>query len=123
MGRTPKARHGFGSYFAPQPPLWPDPVLVRDDEKASAVADLLGAARAIVLRGNGCVVTGASVEEAVAMTYFLESAATVELAVIQAADPSVDIELTADEAAARAVTSGGIVERSWAYLTHGDPEA
>jgi HCOMODA/2-hydroxy-3-carboxy-muconic semialdehyde decarboxylase len=42
MGRTPLARHGFGSYFAPHAPLWRDPRLVRDDDRAAAAADLLG---------------------------------------------------------------------------------
>ncbi|MFX8316397.1 class II aldolase/adducin family protein, partial [Acinetobacter baumannii] len=53
LGRTPSARHGFGSYFAPQPPLWSDPRLVRDDQRAAGVVSMLGTARAIVLRGNG----------------------------------------------------------------------
>lgn len=123
MGLTPRARHGFGTYFAPAPPLWPETALLREDGKAAEVAEMLGAARAIVLRGNGCVVTGAGIEEALAMTYFLESAATVELAVRATGDPALDIEYTEDEVAARAITTGGIVERAWAYLTHGDAEA
>src|SRR6201992_2416339 len=32
MRRTPKARYGYGAYFAPQPPLWDDPKLLRSDE-------------------------------------------------------------------------------------------
>src|SRR5580704_10886110 len=50
LGRTPLARHGFGSYFAPQAPLWSDSRLVRDDGRAAQVAETLGGARAIVLR-------------------------------------------------------------------------
>src|SRR6202012_3852187 len=34
LGRSPTARHGFGSFFAPPPPFWADPRLVRDDERA-----------------------------------------------------------------------------------------
>ena len=122
MGRTPKARHGFGTYFAPQPPIWMDTELLRDDAKAAAVAEMLGAARAIVLRGNGSVITGSGIEEALVMAYFLEAAATVELAVLAAGDRVEDHEYTAEQSANRAVTSGGIVERKWAYLTWGDPE-
>src|SRR5690606_2593437 len=35
LGMTPIARHGFGSYFHPAPPLWDDPILVRSDDGAS----------------------------------------------------------------------------------------
>jgi HCOMODA/2-hydroxy-3-carboxy-muconic semialdehyde decarboxylase len=122
MGRTPRARHGFGTYFAPAPPIWMETELLRDDAKAAAVAEMLADARAIVLRGNGSVITGATVEEALVMAYFLESAATVELAVLAAGERVEDFEYTAEQATNRAVTSGGVVERKWAYLTWGDPE-
>ena len=51
-------------------------------------------ARAIVMRGNGAVAVGASLEEAVVMAWYLEDAARVELAVLGA---GVDgLELTPD---------------------------
>lgn len=123
MGLTPKARHGFGAYFAPRPPIWMDTALLRDDALADRVAETLGGARAIVLRGNGCVLTGSTIEEATVMAYFLESAARVELAVLAAGDRGPDLEYTPEQAAARAVTTGGIFERMWDHLTWGDPEA
>jgi HCOMODA/2-hydroxy-3-carboxy-muconic semialdehyde decarboxylase len=123
MGLTPRVRHGFGSYFAPAPPLWPETALLRDDAKAAEAAELMAEAPAIVLRGNGCVVAGRTIEEALALTWFLEMAATTELAFRAGGDASLDREYTNDQALARAVTSGGIVERTWAYLTHGDPES
>lgn len=122
MGRTPRARHGFGTYFAPQPPIWMDTALLRDDALAARVAETLGDARAIVLRGNGCVLTGATLEEATVMAYYLESAARVELAVLASGDRVEDFEYTPEQSAARAVTAGGIFERMWAHLTWGDPE-
>lgn len=122
MGRTPKARHGFGTYFAPQPPLWMETALLRDDAKAAAVAELMGDQPAIVLRGNGCVIAGETLEAATVLAYFLESAATVELAVLAAGDRVDDFEFTAPQSKDRAVTTGGVFERKWAYLTHGDPE-
>lgn len=79
LGRTPLVRHGLGSYFAPQPPFWRDPRLIRDDERASAVAVTLGKARAIVLRGNGAVTVGATLQEACVLAWYLEDAARVEV--------------------------------------------
>ena len=34
------------------------------------------------MRGNGCILTGATVEEAIVMAFYLEEAATTELAVM-----------------------------------------
>jgi HCOMODA/2-hydroxy-3-carboxy-muconic semialdehyde decarboxylase len=121
LGRTPLPRHGLGSYFAPQAPLWSDPRLVRDDERAAAVADLLGAARAVVLRGNGAVTVGASLQEACVFAWYLEDAARVELDVL--ASGLTGLVFDAEEAAARATTQGLIVERMWEWLSAGDPLA
>jgi HCOMODA/2-hydroxy-3-carboxy-muconic semialdehyde decarboxylase len=119
MGRTPLARHGFGSYFAPHAPLWHDPRLVRDDDRAAAAAHTLGNARAIVLRGNGAVTVGASLQEACVMAWYLEDAARVELDVLATGLPG--LVLDKEEAAARATTQGLIIERMWEWLTTGDP--
>ena len=122
MRLTPRARHGFGSYFAPAPPLWDDATLLRTDEAASRLAETLGDARAIELRGNGAITTGACVEESIVMAFYLEQAARTELAVLAAGERVTPVEMTAAEADARAVSSGRIFERMWDYLTFGDPE-
>ena len=118
LGRTPSARHGFGSYFAPQPPLWRDPRLIRDDARAVAVATTLGAARAIVLRGNGAVAVGSSLQEACVLSWYLEDAARVELDVLACGIPGLVFD--ADESAARATMQGRIFERMWDWLTSAD---
>jgi len=121
--RTPKPRIGFATYFAPCPPLWDDPLLLRDDAAAEKFADTLGDARAIVMRGNGCVLTGATVEEAIVMAFFLEEAAKTELAVMASGQEAASIIFSPEQSKARAVSSGRIFERMWDYLTDGDPEA
>jgi HCOMODA/2-hydroxy-3-carboxy-muconic semialdehyde decarboxylase len=121
--RTPKPRIGFATYFAPCPPLWNDPGLLRDDEAAARLAETLGDARAIVMRGTGCILTGATVEEAIVMAFYLEEAAKTELAVMQTGQEGSSLVLSTEQAKARAVSSGRIFERMWDYLTAGDPEA
>jgi len=120
LGLTPRARHGFGAYFAPCAPLFADPRLVRDGARAVALVRELAGARAIVMRGNGAVAVGATIEEAVVMAWYLEDAARVELAVRSTG--LAGLELDATEARDRAVTAGKIVERMWDWLTAGDPE-
>jgi HCOMODA/2-hydroxy-3-carboxy-muconic semialdehyde decarboxylase len=120
LGRTPRALHGFGAYFAPSPPLHADPRLVRDESSAAALADRLGAARAIVMRGNGAITVGASIEEAVALAWYLEDAARVELAVLSAGvEPLV---FTAEEVRDRAIDTAALLARMWRWMSAGDSE-
>ena len=122
MARTPKARHGFSSYFAPEPPLWDDPLLLRSDEQASQLAEQMGEARAIVMRGNGAVTAGETLEQAVVFTWYLEDAARVELEVLRCGQADVAPILTPEQVKVRAVGTGRIYERMWDYLCDGDPE-
>ncbi len=119
---VPRARHGFGTYFAPGPALWDDPALLRSDEAAARLADCLGESRALVMRGNGAILTGATVEESIVMAFFLEEAARTELAVMAVGGNAESVEIPLDQARARAVSTGRIFERMWDYLTDGDPE-
>jgi len=124
LGRTPRALHGLGTYFAPQCPIWQGVSLVRDNGQANLVADMMGKHAAIVLSGNGCVVAAATVEEAAVLAYFLEDAARIELAVLPAEAAGQRVrEYLPDEVSARAIRTGGLFERMWQYLTFNDEEA
>lgn len=122
MRRTPKARYGYGAYFAPQPPLWDDPRLLRSDELTTRLAETLGEASAIFMRGNGLVTAGWSLEEALVLTWYAEDAARVELEFLAAGLAEEGI-LSEEQVTARATWAGRIRERMWEYLTDGDPEA
>lgn len=121
MGRTPRARHGFGSYFWPEVPIWKDPALIRNDPAAKGVAQAMGAGAAIVVSVNGAVVCGADAAQALALGVFLEDAARVELAVMSAGRAD-HPGLGEEEANTRATWSGQVAERLWEYWTQGDPE-
>ena len=120
LGRTPRALHGFGAYFAPRPPLHSDPRLVRDDASAAALAASLGAGRGIVMRGNGAITVGRTLEEAVALAWYLEDAARVEMAALSTGLEAQ--ELTPDEARVRATVSGRLFERMWEWMTNPESE-
>ncbi|HEY5606819.1 MAG TPA: class II aldolase/adducin family protein [Alphaproteobacteria bacterium] len=122
MRIMPKPRHGPGTYFYPEPPLWDDPMLLRDDGQAAKLAETLGNARGIVMRGNGAVCVGATVEEAIVMAFYLEDAAQVELQVRTLGQENTAPLFSAEQAKARAGSAGRIYERMWDYMTHGDPE-
>lgn len=122
MGLVPQVRHGFAAYFHPAPPLWNNPALLRDDESAASVAEMLGNAPAIVLRGNGAVVAAESMKRAVALACYLEDAARIELAVLAAGRQDSAPRLTEPQARHRANWDGSPAERMWDFLTHDDPE-
>lgn len=119
---TPRARHGFGSYFYPAIPLWDSPLLIRDDATSQQLAARIEDGFAIVMRGNGLITAGASTEEAVVRAWYAEDAARVELDVLSAGATGDPAFFSAEEAAVRPVWSGRILERMWDYLTAGDPE-
>ncbi|HEY4238359.1 MAG TPA: class II aldolase/adducin family protein [Kofleriaceae bacterium] len=119
IGKTPRALHGLGAY-APDAPLWDDPLLVRDPERAAGVATQLGAARAIVLRGNGAISVGATVREAACHAFFLEDAARVELAVLATREAAVPY--TRAQCDARGAGDAQLYARMWEFLV-ADSEA
>jgi len=122
LRRTPEARIGFGAYFYPRAPLWDDPLLIRSDEQAIGFAETLGKARAIVMRGNGAVCLGETVEEAVVMAFYLEEAAATELDVLATGAAEDSVCFSEDQASIRATGTGRIYERLWEFMTAGDPE-
>jgi HCOMODA/2-hydroxy-3-carboxy-muconic semialdehyde decarboxylase len=120
-GEVARPRHGLGAYFYPAPAFWDNPQLVRDDSLAQRAAATLATGRALVMRGNGAITVGATLQEAVVLAWYLEDMARVEL-LGRAAGLANSPTLTEEAARSRATWSGGIVERMWDFLTSGDPE-
>ena len=119
---TPRPRHGVGA-FVDHCPLWDDPRLLRDDAMAAALAETMGNAPVLVMRANGAVAVGASIELAMAHAWCLEDAARIEHSV-RSITHSLDASLLAqEEIKARQVSSGRVFERLWEFMTDGDPEA
>ena len=121
LSRVPKMRHGFGAYFAPGVGFWDDVQLIRDDAKAAGAIAAMGQSAGLIMRGNGAVTAGDSLEEAVVLAWYLEDACRVELAALCAGLADAPT-ISAQAAVARATKAGRIFERMWDYLTAGDPE-
>ncbi|MFD1880875.1 class II aldolase/adducin family protein [Paracoccus pacificus] len=122
LGVVPKMRHGFGTYFAPAPGLWDDIQLLRDDAGAAAAIDTMGDSAGLLMRGNGAVVAGASLQEATGLAFYLEDMCRIELAALAAGLAETAPVIPPDQAARRATRAGRIFERMWDHLTAGDPE-
>ena len=122
LGLTPRARHGQGAHFYPQVPFWPDPALIRNDPAAAGVAETMGKGPAVVVSVNGAVTGAETPQQAVTLACFLEDAARVELAALNAGLADKAPRMSEEQARNRATWQGRIAERMWDYLTAGDPE-
>ena len=122
LGRAPAMRNGFGTYFKPGAGLWNDPQLIRDDEKAKGVIAAMGQSAGVLMRGNGAVTAGDSLEEAVVLAWYLEDACRIELEALRTGLADSAPLISQAEADQRATKAGQIFERMWTYLTDGDPE-
>jgi HCOMODA/2-hydroxy-3-carboxy-muconic semialdehyde decarboxylase len=121
---VPKPRHGVGAFNAACR-FWDDPRLLRDDQLAAQLAAQLGDAPSLVMRANGAVTVGPSIELAAGFAWCLEDAARIET-IVRSVAGSLEADaacLTRDEIASRQVSAGAVFERLWDFLTGGDPEA
>lgn len=67
--------HGFGTALGYEVPVFTQPWLITTEALGRAVAETLGQAEAVLLRGNGLAVVGRSVGEACVKAMFLEETA------------------------------------------------
>ena len=81
----------------------------------------MGESAGLMMRGNGAVTAGQSLEEAVVLAWYLEDACRIELTALSAGLGDAPA-ITPQAAAQRATRAGLIFERMWDYLTAGDPE-
>jgi HCOMODA/2-hydroxy-3-carboxy-muconic semialdehyde decarboxylase len=105
--------HGQGAFLGEEVPVYDDARLIRCREAGEALAEDLGNAGGIVMRGNGAVTIGTSVGAAVARMWVLERSAEMNQMAASAGTPR---PLGEDEFAYWESVSEEILERIWSYL-------
>ena len=105
-GRPLIVASNAGAWFGGTVPVYDDPELVRTDALGQAVARVLGAARAVLLRGHGAVVMGEDIPDCVTAAIFLEESAERLRLAATLGEPR---EYTADEIAR---VRAGLAQRS-----------
>lgn len=105
---------GIGSFLPESVPVFDDASLINSAERGEAVAELLGDAPAIVLRGHGVVVVGATPEEALARYVCAEENARIQYKASALGEPHV---LRGEELAfvRRETWTPVIVAKHWHY--------
>jgi HCOMODA/2-hydroxy-3-carboxy-muconic semialdehyde decarboxylase len=105
--------HGQGAFLGEEVPVYDDARLIRSREAGEALAEDLGNAGGIVMRGNGAVTVGTSVGAAAARMWVLERSAEMNQAAASAGMPR---PLSEEEFAYWESVSEEILERIWSYL-------
>ncbi len=105
---------GIGSFLPVDVPVFDDASLINTEERGKAVAELLGDGPAIVLRGHGVVVVGATPQEALARFVCAEENARIQYKALALGKPHVlnGAEL---EFVRRETWTPTIVEKHWHY--------
>jgi ribulose-5-phosphate 4-epimerase/fuculose-1-phosphate aldolase len=111
-GRSIRASHGFGGMLGLRVEIHPEADLIVNAAQGDAVAAALGANTALLLRGNGALATGATVEEAVVRAIFLEESARHEILCASGGGPA---GLEPELLALRARWYGNETARAWHY--------
>ena len=105
--------HGQGAFLGEEVPVYDDARLIRGREAGEALAEDLDNAGGIVMRGNGAVTVGTSVEAAAARMWVLERSAEMNQMAASAGTPR---PLGEEEFAYWESVSEEILERIWSYL-------
>jgi HCOMODA/2-hydroxy-3-carboxy-muconic semialdehyde decarboxylase len=107
--------HGQGAWLGSPLAVYDDARLVRTETAGAAVAGALGAAPAVLLRGNGAVAVGTDPREAATAHWVIEQTCSHLLRVASVAAH----RLTDDEISAWRTTWPELWPRLWAYLDSG----
>ena len=106
--------HGFGGMLGAVVPVHPENDLITDDAMGQAVVTSLDENAAVLLRGNGALVTGATLPQACVRAIFLEEAAWLQ---VTAAGVGGAVPFTMDELNARSRWHDVEVGRAWDYYS------
>ncbi|MBV9454169.1 MAG: class II aldolase/adducin family protein [Rubrobacter sp.] len=105
--------HGQGAFLGEEVPVYDDARLIRDREAGEALAERLGGAGGIIMRGNGAVAVGRNIGAAVARMWVLEVSAEINRT---AAIVGTSQVLSQEEFSYWESVSEEILERIWSYL-------
>lgn len=120
-GQSLQPVHALGAVGLGGVPIFDSSDLISDRAGGDDLCSVLGDSSAVLLRGNGRVVVGASVEEAFARAVLLEESARIQLAARSAGLDARLLTSAEQECAVRDLANPGQIRRVWDhyYAKHG----
>ena len=120
IGQTLRPMHNYSAIFYEGVPLYTGTGQVESPARAGEMARLLGAAKALMLRGHGAVVVGRSIREVCMLALFLEESARLQAEAMRLGAPMF-MERDEAEKIAKRTFKPTSVERAWDHLSRRSP--
>ena len=115
LGRTIEPMHNYSAIFFEGVPLFEGTGQVESPERAADIARLLGAAKAVILRGHGAVVVGRSIREACILALYLEESARLQVEAMKLGAVQFIDRSEAERIAARTFKAAS-TDRAWEHF-------
>ena len=117
VGQTVRPMHNYSVIFYEGVPVFEGTGQVESPERAAEIANLLGPAKAVILRGHGAVVVGHSIREVCMLALYLEESAHLQVEAMKLGDPRFVSQTEAERIAKRTLKPAS-TERAWEHFLH-----
>lgn len=115
VGQTVQPLHNYSAIFYEGVPLFEGTGQVESPERAAEIAEILGSAKAVMLRGHGAVVVGSSVRDACVLAVYLEESARLQVEAMKVGTPAFITQREAERIAKRTFKPAS-TERAWEHF-------
>jgi len=117
VGQTVQPMHNYSAIFHEGVPVFEGTGQVESPERAGEIAQLLGPAKAVILRGHGAVVVGQSIREVCILALYLEESARLQVEAMKLGTPKFVSRQEAERIAKRTFKPAS-TERAWDHYKH-----
>jgi ribulose-5-phosphate 4-epimerase/fuculose-1-phosphate aldolase len=114
IGETIRPMHNYSVAFYEGVPVFQGPGQVETPERAAEIAELLGPAKAVLLRGHGAVVVGGNIPEVCMLSLALEESARLQVEAMKLGEPRF-IDAKEAERVARRTFKPASTLRAWEH--------
>ena len=115
IGQTIRPMHNYSAIFYEGVPLYTGTGQVESPARAAEMAKLLGAAKAVILRGHGAVVVGQSIREVCMLAVYLEESARLQTEAMKLGTPMF-VERDDAERIAKRTFKPASTDRAWEHF-------
>ncbi|MDP2604429.1 MAG: class II aldolase/adducin family protein [Deltaproteobacteria bacterium] len=115
VGQTVQPMHNYSAIFYEGVPVFEGTGQVESPERAGEIAQILGPAKAVILRGHGAVVVGQSIREACILALYLEESARLQVETLKLGTPKFFSRQEAERIAKRTFKPAS-TERAWEHF-------
>ncbi len=117
VGQTIKPMHNYSAIFFEGVPVFEGTGQVESPARAGEIAQILGPAKAVILRGHGAVVVGRDLREACILALYLEESARLQVEAMKLGMPKFISQQEAERIAKRTFKPAS-TERAWEHFVN-----